>query len=168
MLALVMGCGGSADEGDGGADASGPLTLSPEAGLADATEDAAAAWSAATGLEIVLGTGGTHVRAVDDLEDCGSTYTMRSSKSERLIRVDAIEIRTDPTGDCMPWPATLRHEIGHALQQYASPDKALTHDGHTERGLMAAKASGVQVVDQSALVLVCAGAPCTVFTPEHR
>ncbi len=146
---------------------SGPLTLSPDANVAAAVADAVAAWSTAAGVEIVIAPGGVPVRSVDGLEDCGSTYTARKDHSGKLVRIEAIEIRTDPTDGCMPWPATLRHELGHALQQWASPDARPDTDGHTPSGLMAAKASGIEVVDEPAIEKVCAVASCSTFEPEH-
>lgn len=166
VLLLSVNGWGCAAAGDAGPTVLEPLVLSPDPDLADATQEAADAWAVAAGLEIVLGTGGVHVRRVADAEDCGSTYTMRRGKSGRLVRVDAIEIRGLAGNDCRSDAGTMRHELGHALQHWSSPNGfPPDKDGHSE-GLMAPKANNMSLVDEAALELVCATAPCAAFAPE--
>lgn len=149
-------------EPDGGR---APMMLSPDAELADDLAAAVDAWSAAAGIQALIGVGGIPVYVSDELEDCGSTYTARKERTGKLVRIEAIEIRRS-TAECMAWPATLRHELGHALQQWASPDARLRDDGHTDSGLMMKRASGVTVVDEVSLSKVCSVATCTTFAPE--
>jgi hypothetical protein len=166
FLILALALAACSPAGDDRLDVSAPLMLSPDAEIADATENAAAAWSGATGIQIVLGSGGVAMRVVDDLDACGRTTTLRRA-SGRLVRVDTIEIRRALGHDCMRRPGTLRHELGHALQQWGSRDDfPPDEDGHSDEGLMDAQASSIQVVDEPALELVCAAAPCTRFESE--
>ena len=163
VIALMLGCSAA---GDGGIDFVPPLELSPDAELADATEEAAAAWSAATGIPIVLGSRGVSVYQVDGLDKCGNTSTRRYLGGG-LLRVDSIELRP-PGGRCMQWPGTLRHELGHVLQQWGSRDDFPPDaDGHIDVGLMHANAYGEPLIDVPALELICAAAPCTAFVPEY-
>lgn len=165
VLLLCINGWGCAAAGDAGTSVIEPLVLSPDPDMADATQGAADAWVAAAGLDIVLGTGGVHVRRVAGLEDCGSTYTMRRG-SGRLVRVDAIEVRGLAGNDCRSDAGTMRHELGHALQHWSSPNGfPPDKDGHSD-GLMAPKANSMMLVDEAALELVCATAPCTAFAPE--
>lgn len=163
--ALALALAGCSAAGDGGQGIRPPLTLTPDSEIEGATRQAAAAWSAATGIPIVIGAGGVRVRVVDDLDACGRTHTLRRP-SGAMVRVDAIEIRRAVGKDCGRWPRTVRHELGHAIQQWGSQDAFLQHDGHAAEGLMALHANSVQVIDGPALELACTGAPCTRFEPE--
>lgn len=142
LLALGCACGAEPD-GD-----PGPLVLTPDERLEQVTRDWAAKWSAATGLEVVIGDGGVPVRAFDRVtndgkEVCGTTTITDGVPVE-------IQIDMTPPDRCVGWGYMVGHEIGHALA--GDP-------GHEDDGLMAQKPKlGVQLTVDSGYV--CSRVSC--------
>jgi hypothetical protein len=140
--------------------------LSPDPILADATEEWAERWSLAAGADIVVGTGGIPVLAVDDVtifseEDviCGATLRYVDSDTGSFIRAVLIEVDVTPPRDCGALGGALGHEIGHAI---GATD-------HSRSGIMRAslRQDGRDyVIDEASLSSVCAELPCTAFEPE--
>ena len=146
----------------------GPPTLTPDAELADETAAAVEAWAAATGIAIVLGSGGTPVRLSDDIPHCGETLTARRALDGALAEIQSIEIRSAaPDGlYCRPRSGTLRHELGHVIQQYAQALTWPVDDGHAADGLLAPRANASYVIDEPALEKVCSVADCAWMAVE--
>lgn len=158
---LALGCSAA---GADGSNFQAPLVLSPSPEIEPATREAMQAWQAATGIEIQIGAGGVPVSIEDSIQDCGLTFTDRAGTGE-LRGVHSIVVRRDAGRRCANWSRTLRHEIGHALMNHFSPDVG-PGLGHAEAGIMADRANATPGLDQAALELVCAIAPCAWMSPE--
>jgi len=167
LLLSINGWGCSA-AGSEGPSIRPQLVLSPEPQLEAATRAAVKAWSASTGIDIAIGPGGAPVRSEPDLEgDCAQTETMRRVSGE-YVGLSEIRVLSGDRTRCGSEERSIRHELGHALQQWGSFDAWIQHDGHTEDRLMAAQANEHWAVDESALDLVCRVAPCSIFVPESE
>lgn len=167
LALFTMGCSAA---GDGHSKLRPPLTLSPSAELADATEAAAAAWEHATGIEMVVGSGGVPLWVEDDIDACGKTFTRRRASTLELVGPAGIAVRRRaPAGKyCRDWTGTLKHELGHLLSELGSPDSPVPNGGHTETGLMSEQAIPLAAIDEPALQLVCSYAHCIQFEPERQ
>jgi hypothetical protein len=129
------------------------LTLAPEAGIADLTAAAAAAWSEALGAPVTIGDEGVLVLITPESEmwtPCvvdGKEYScLPSGKFEDGI------IRIRDTANCPL--RTLAHEIGHALAKnphahapapslmQANPDRGCNWDGVVDPSAVAVTLSG--------------------------
>lgn len=154
----MCGCGSVAPEAAKGCD----VALEPDAAVADVTDEWSGRWSAATGCDVRVESGGVPVLAVEEssIDDgktrCGSTQ--RLIRDEETIRVLSVEIDLTPPDECVGWGYTVGHEIGHVIGGR----------GHAESGLMVDRLplGVVHVIDEAALELVCASVECSSFNPE--
>jgi hypothetical protein len=119
-------------------------------------EDAAARWSAATGLDIRVGEGGVPVEFVEQAYMFG-TPVCGVSAGPAFVQVST----QPPAGKCRSVADVLAHEVGHALC------RSFTQSGdcHADTGLMASP-SYETAIDGATLSAVCAFAPCSAFVPE--
>lgn len=157
LLLVMCGCGGSAES----AQKCG-VALEPDAAVADVTDEWAGRWSAATGCDVRVESGGIPVFGVEEssIDDgkvrCGSTQ--RLYRGEETIRILSVEIDLTPPDGCVGWGYSVGHELGHAIGAR----------GHTESGLMVDRLplGVVHVIDAPSLELVCAELSCSAFNPE--
>lgn len=160
-LGLCSGCGAIYEHTKIAA-----TVLSPDAVLADETERWANRWSGATGMRVVLGTGGIPVEAVEFVtldakhpDPCGATAQVVDSVTGDFLRGEVVQVNYPrrPRG-CPGWGYTLGHEIGHAIGAI----------GHADSGLMMPwlPLNVVHRIDEDSLALVCSQAPCLEFNPE--
>lgn len=157
LLLAMCGCGGTVESVQ-----ECSVALEPDAAVADVTDEWAGRWSAATGCDVRVESGGIPVRGVEDtlIEDgrtrCGATR--RLHRGDETIQILDVEIDLTPPEGCVGWGYTLGHELGHVIGAR----------GHTESGLMVEKLSlgTVHMIDAAALELVCAEAKCPAFNPE--
>lgn len=165
ILLAVTGCAGM----DESKEHTAPLNLWPssENGLADQVEKWADRWSAATGLTILVGTGGTPVTFEDDLpnlkrhnQDCGVTQT--ETIHGMWVATDTVKIHRDIPPGCPAWGYTLGHELGHAVSACQHAEDALDV-------LMSSRISKVpHWIDAESLAVVCLTVDCLSFNPESE
>jgi hypothetical protein len=127
------------------------MAFDPAPELLAATESAAARWSAATGCDVKVESGGVQVRIASTAERGGH---------------QAAAIRNRETGEwfvgvapgLLPWTAEtlLAHEFGHVFGCLR----------HSAEGLMAETTRLNAPIDVEALACVCTAFDCTVFAPE--
>lgn len=152
---------------------SGPLVLSPDSETLPYAEEAAARWSAATGLEIVIGEGGTPVSFADypidgNPEACAVTVT--TWRELDFLRAEVIIARSAGVPfSCAPLVDVMIHEIGHVLVSHGRD--GIGHDpdgGHVSANghMMSTHGSGNSCVDTESLAKVCEDAGCSAFAPE--
>lgn len=164
LIALLLAMSGCAGMGPS-SEKIPPLSLWPEAALADATESAAARWTAATGIAINVGTGGTPVTFEADIydpatekQDCGITQWKKLHGMWHSA--DFVEIHSGHVKGCPAWETTLLHELGHAVS-------ACDHVPDADDALMSpSMSSAPHWIDAESLALVCETADCTEFNPE--
>lgn len=132
------------------------MVFSPVPELLEATELAAARWSAATGCDVRVGEGGVPVVYVDPVADGLVGIGGNGENASGGV------YRYEETGACAQigqviehsTAQTVAHEIGHCIGQ----------PGHTEDGLMSPFAKGA--LNAASLERVCDVFPCAWFNPE--
>jgi hypothetical protein len=132
------------------------ISFVPDPELLEATEIAAARWSAATGCSIQTGEGipiYAHDRLYAVLEPSREICGL-ATWSENNAEV----IRLDISLSCDVEDATA-HEVGHAIAGLK---------GHSRSGVMASghNENRTPVIDTPSLELVCYLFPCLLFNPE--
>jgi len=148
------------------------MAFAPPPELLDATEAAAARWSAATGCDISVSDDGIPMKSwphlfgeltADGKHNLLSAInhggTMRSLCGLSTWEEDAPTVRIiDIALDC-DVPDAVAHEMGHALAQLKR---------HSLTGVMAdGKATArTHAIDSASLELVCYSLPCRAFEPE--
>lgn len=150
----------------------GPLVLSPDAEALQYAGDAAARWMAATGLEIVVGSGGVPVTFGDypldhRSDSCSASYVTR--RADVFTRASIVITRpVEDNSFCAPVGELMLHEVGHVLQERADQggDAARGHVGE-EGNLMSEFGTGDGLIDAESLAKVCSRAPCSDFVPER-
>ena len=127
--------------------------LSPVPELLEATEQAAARWSQATGCDIHVGKGGLPIVTAD-----ASEVTLADGTPKRAVYdADKGEVRYRRGGILLHTAKTVvAHELGHFLGLHA----------HTPDNLMAEVNELGDAIDAAALDGVCAALSCTAFNPE--
>ena len=144
------------------------ITLSPTEETRDLVEDAAAQWTAATGIELRVGEGGIPIkaapRALDDegREACATTEIVREFGTHRFRSIKELVIARTPPRGCPNWEtgrATL-HELGHILCNW-HVDGWPANACHSDAGLMAAVVNATNYPDARSLETVCTYAACT-------
>lgn len=139
----------------------GPLRISPQVGIdQEQLEHAALKWEDATGIEIqVTPWGGVPVSLVDELDDCGKTFSLLSDSS-------IVEIKIWNTTDQRCSVAhTLLHELGHAVCRNRVLGDFECHS-HGKKELMYIKSNNRMAIDEPSLTEVCSHAACVKFAPE--
>jgi len=133
------------------------VVFTPDAEILAETQDAAARWSAATGCDIRVGEGGIVVRVVADrmltpqgTEAHGHTYCPTEGCTRSGLVID---IARDHA------PATIAHEMGHALAS------STAHVEDDTQALMF-HTGGDGAILSPDLVLVCTTLDCSVMTTE--
>lgn len=152
----------------------GPLVLSPTPEAMAPTEEAAARWGAATGIEILIGVGGVSVAFADyplphDASSCSATTVTRGPGGDfRRARV-VITRPSESSLFCSRSAELALHEIGHVIQERADlgGDPSLGHVSGDGR-LMSAYGTGAGIIDEASLSKVCSRAHCTAFQPEGQ
>ena len=132
------------------------MVFSPVPELLEATEIAAARWSAATGCDVRTGEGGIPVVYVDPVADGLVGIGENGENASGGV------YRYEETGACaqigqvagLSTTQTIAHEIGHCIGQ----------PGHTADGLMSTFATGP--LNAASLERVCDVFPCAGFNPE--
>jgi hypothetical protein len=149
------------------------IALDPAPELAEATEAAAARWSAATGCSVHVEAGGLPVRAqgfifaeelpsgLTRLHDTDPQLRYRELCGATLWRDDgatAVGILI-ATNDLCDSEEGAAHELGHLMA---------AKRGHSERGLMAGvnEPERTGAIDSASLEWVCEHFPCAAFNPE--
>jgi hypothetical protein len=156
LLLAMCGCGGSAESVQ-----ECGVALEPDAALADVTDEWAGRWSAATGCDVRVESGGIPVLAVeetsiDDETQCG--VTRRATHIDGSVSVVRVEIDASAPTGCAQLGYTIAHELGHVLGAR----------GHIESGLMVPRLTvdATYWIDESSLEFICAELGCDVFSPE--
>jgi len=128
--------------------------FTPEPLLLEATQAAAARWSAATGCDVHVGEGGWAVTLGTEADvppiPVGSVFRGYTSQGTHTILVSTmlgLELAT----------LTVAHEMGHALEGNGS---------HSVEGLMSGHARAGSPIDSASLELVCSELPCVWMRPE--
>lgn len=132
------------------------MVFSPSPELLEATEIAAARWSAATGCDVRVGEGGLPMTVLDEVIDLdGDSKTARTTfKGEPgAAYAMGIEVRRDRAWD---FDRLVAHEMGHALGGH----------GHTETGVMKGRCDTGAPIDAVSLGLVCENLSCASFATE--
>lgn len=142
------------------------VVLSPTPGTDPAfVELAAARWSAATGMRIVVAPGGVPVTVAD--ADVFSPRGQVCALTETSVVDGPLSVDVDttpPAGHgCRGAKESVTHEIGHVICRTFAP---VDGDCHADSGVMTTAARGNNTIDSQTLEAVCAFAPCTTFTPE--
>jgi hypothetical protein len=124
------------------------LAFDPDPELLEATEAAAARWSAATGCDVRIEAGGIAVRIASTEQRGGHQAAARRNR-------ETGEWAIGVAPGLLPWTADtlLTHEFGHVLGCVE----------HTPDGLMAEVIELYAPIDESALRCVCAVLECAVF-----
>lgn len=166
MLAVVVSGCASAAGPDGPSDAA--IVVSPSVAAAPFVDVAVARWRAATGLEIVVGPGGTPIELADSVSALSGYAVCANTESSGSGPIGMTVDATPPSGKCREVADTIAHELGHVICRTYAP--ATTQgECHTEAGLMRSGAQSLprdSVLDAAALEAVCAVAPCSSFQPE--
>ena len=137
--------------------APGLVTFTADPELVDIVAEAAARWSAATGVEIRVAEAGIPVSVVPQVvNDDGD-------EADGVTYIDGcLAQNIDISARTRDVHGTVLHEMGHALSRPC--DMAA---GHSETGIMKAVFSD-RIIDAASLALVCAGLHCEHFRPELR
>lgn len=159
-LAVILALGCSA-AGDGPMDVVPPLILEPRGVEAALLERVAERWIAASGLDILIGTGGAPItREPLGPERCGEIGISVSLPAK--VRWIHLAAGMDPR--CGGEETALMHEVGHALCE-GGLSYPLQGMCHSETGMMAAKIQS-SCIDEVSLSMVCSHKDCKVFNPE--
>jgi hypothetical protein len=125
------------------------MVFSPATELLDATTRAAARWSAATGCDVRVGTGGIPVVILPEvILNNGEARRSRAVVGSSNDRIEYRRRNLADAGEIMP------HELGHMLGGY----------GHSDSGVM--KGLPETPIDAASLLLVCENLHCESFAPE--
>jgi hypothetical protein len=141
------------------------LVLTPTTAPAELVREAAARWTAATGVEIVVAdAGGIPVSLEENTfgplgQNCAVTESTGAGVTLD-IQVDG----TPPVNSCRPLLDTLTHEIGHALCRLYDPRAPA--GCHSSSGVMHSNHNAELLIDESTLSTMCGSVPCTAFAPE--
>jgi hypothetical protein len=165
LVAVVsVGCSAAgAETVDGVAVDGADVTLSPEPALLAAAESAAARWPAATGLRIVVASGGVPLTVVVDAVDPSGYRVCAFTSASPVSGPVGVAVDIDPpAGVCNSVDQVVAHEIGHVIARTFDP---MHGDSHAAAGLMKPR-NGTAAIDSESLAAVCEYAPCTVFQPE--
>jgi hypothetical protein len=158
---VLVGCSAAGDPSV--APQAGDVVLSPSPELVDAVTEAAARWSAATGLAIVVADGGVPMRTVPDAIDPSGYRVCALTEVSPANGPVGMAIDIDPpanTGHAVD--QVIAHELGHIIARTFDPEMG---DAHTPTGLMRPR-NGTPEIDAVSLARVCEFAPCSVFAPE--
>lgn len=127
--------------------------------LETAVRYSASSWETAIGRPVCVEAGGLPIQLEVDVQGdvghqvCGFTWQYYDNgPPETFLENVGIEIRKlDDTLNCYSYNQVLMHEMGHALGRTKA---------HTSTGLMQARATPDQFIDQAAIDLVCANSEC--------
>lgn len=162
-LVFGVGCAAGSDVGEVGA-----VVLSPTPEARADVEAAAARWSAATGIAIVVAPGGLPIELRDGVSAPAGygvcAITESDGNGPKSMRVDS----DPPAGACNTRANVVAHEVGHVICRTFTPH-ASADACHSDTGLMrhaVADLARDSVINEASLAAVCANAPCSVFAPE--
>lgn len=134
-------------------------SFSPDLETKTYVQSAVERWSAATGCDIYIGSGGLPVRAVDHVyKDDGSEAAGAARYDENGIGYSVLISRTRAFHKYI----VAAHEIGHIL----SFPMADGQNHHTETGLMQPAVSIDNLIDEASLSLICEKLDCKEFNVE--
>ena len=133
------------------------VVFSPEESLRIEVEATAARWAAATGCDIRVGEGGIPVRVSADLglSSRGTRVHGWTHCSDLEVPCKRSQLIIEVTADHKP--ATLAHELGHAL-----PNRM----DHLEGDALMGPAGGAGLISAADLTYVCERLHCQAFVPE--
>jgi len=132
------------------------IAFDPAPELLDATERAAGRWSAATGCDVHVQSGGIVIAVLPEVIDNSGKATRARTTTvwiDGILHTNRIEFRADSLDQA---ERIIPHEMGHALGGY----------GHAETGLMKEAPGNSEPIDAASLELVCSTLPCAWLSPE--